>query len=271
MCAAAMTLQTQLVLIGDSRWTPLVGLVFFSTLFLYAIHRIVGLSKVKDFLDMERFATIAKFKGHIFLYAVVAGIGGLYCFWKIDTLLKILLFVPALISLGYVLPIFGKNRRLRDFNHIKIFLIAIVWAWITVVMVGVEAQGWQMSLQSKSIWILALERTLFIFAITLPFDIRDLEVDAQNGVRTIPAQIGAKNAKKLAYFLLLVASLLATFLYATAIYSWAIFCATLLSYLLSGCIIAFSDKTEEDYFFTGLVDGTMLLLFGITYLFVFLF
>jgi len=47
LCAVAMTWQTELLLFGAIEWTYLTSFVFFSTLFLYAIHRIVGLVKVK--------------------------------------------------------------------------------------------------------------------------------------------------------------------------------------------------------------------------------
>ncbi len=272
LCAAAMALQTQYIWFKTIKLSPFIALVFFSTLFLYAIHRIVGLSKVKDFLAMERYAVISTFKSHIIFYAVIAGMGALYFFWKIPLLLKVLLFVPTLISLGYVLPIFGQQRRLRDFNQIKIYLIALVWAWVTVILVVQELIFpiffWHISSSvALALFLLFIERTCFIFAITLPFDIRDLKVDAKNEVSTIPAKIGANQSKYLAYTLILVASLSACFLWYMELYTLGVLAGILLSYVLTSFLISYTDTVAHDYFFTGLMDGTMLLQFGLVYLF----
>ena len=50
------------------------------------------------------------------------------------------------------------------------------------------------------------ERFLFIMAITIPFDIRDLKIDNQVGLKTIPSILGIKKSKMIAYFLLILMS-----------------------------------------------------------------
>ena len=49
ICALAMVLQTQYLLDNGPLPTALSGLLFFATLFLYALHRIVGIERLKDF------------------------------------------------------------------------------------------------------------------------------------------------------------------------------------------------------------------------------
>ena len=152
----------------------------------------------------------------------------------------------------------GK-KRLRDFDYIKIFLVAIVWGVITVLMPILERTT---TLEMRHLLIL-LERMFFIFAITLPFDIRDLKIDAHIEVKTIPGMIGIKNTKQLARFSLLMVVLL-------AVLNWNWFLGyysfnNLLGIFFACCttlwLIEKSDKTDEDYFFTGLMDGTMILQF----------
>jgi len=257
LCAAAMCWQTQFILTGQIELNWLVGLIFCSTLVLYALHRIIGISKVHEFLDLERFAVIAKFKNHIIFYAFLAGIGGLICFWKISLQIKLALFAPGIISLGYVIPFLRGKKRLRDLNHIKIFLIAIVWAWVTVVLPAIEVGQFNY----LDIGLMAFERALFIFSITLPFDIRDLKVDKHSDVKTIPAVIGVKKTKQLGAAILCAAFLISLLLYWGYFYSENVLLGLTISYLTTLYLIFQSDKFKHDYFFTGALDGTMILQF----------
>jgi len=201
-CAVAMTWQTQLLIGEELAWTPLVGLVFCATLVIYALHRVVGMSKVKEFLDVERFHVIQTYKSHILFYAALAVIGGAVCFFYLNIAVQLALVIPALLSVAYVLPFLGKKRekRLRDVHFIKIFLIAIVWAYVTVLLPAIELNIWQ----EKRIWLMFAERSFFVFCITLPFDIRDLKVDKHNKVNTLPAKLGLKNTLRLAFLLMTI-------------------------------------------------------------------
>lgn len=257
LCGAAMLAQTQFIFNQKIEWNWLVGLVFFSTLFLYALHRIIGISKVNEFLELERYAVISKFKHHITFYALVAGIGGAICFWMVSFSIKLSLVIPGIISLGYVIPFLSGKKRLRDFNHIKIFLIAVVWSWVTVFLPAMEL-GKAMELNT---WLMALERGLFIFAITLPFDIRDLKVDTHSNVKTIPAVIGIPKTKWLGTITLVTTFSLSVILYLSGTYSLNVLFGLFLSYLSTLYFIYLSDKMKHDYFFTGLIDGTMILQF----------
>jgi len=261
-----MLLQTQFLLTKYLQFTPLIGLTFCATLFLYALHRIVGLAKVQPFTEKGRYQVISKFKSHIIGYAVLAAIGGLYFFWQVAWAIKLALIIPAILSLGYVLPILAGKKRLRDFNFIKIFLIAIVWAWVAVFLPFLENE----TTLGYSFFLLFLEKALFIFAITLPFDIRDLKVDAHTAGQTIPAKIGARKTKYLAAFCIGISVLLAFLNVYLHFYDLLTGFALLFAGLITVVIISYSDKTEEDYFFTGLVDGTMLIQFGLVYGFSFL-
>jgi len=257
-CAVAMLLQTELLLFDVLQWNYLTTFVFAATLFLYALHRIVGMEKVKPFAEKYRYAIITKYQHHILFYAIVGALVAAYFFFSLCFQNQLLIVLPALLSLGYVVPFFGKNRRLRDFDYIKIFLIAIVWAFITVILPVVERKGWAVSVSDI---LLCIERSLFIFAITVPFDIRDLKVDQHIQVKTIPSIIGIEKSKLLAGLLLVFAFIIASLLYFLTVYNVYILTALGLSYLSTYLLITYSDKTANDYFFTGIMDGTMLIQF----------
>lgn len=258
LAGLAMALQTQLILSNKIEITALIMLIFFATLFLYALHRIVGISKVHEFIeDVERYSVIAKFRHHIIVYAVIAAIGGLYCFWQVSWSIWWALIIPAIISLGYVIPFVGGKKRLRDFNHIKIYLVAIVWAWITVVLVAIDYQ----QALSWPVLLLFLERSFFVFAITIPFDIRDLKVDKHTAVQTIPASIGIVKSKQLIAILLSLALLCAGINCYFGVYNFYQIVALSLSLIIAYLLGHYSDTNTHDYWFTGLLDGTMILQF----------
>ncbi|MEM6698020.1 MAG: UbiA family prenyltransferase [Bacteroidota bacterium] len=224
-----------------------------STLFIYAIHRIVGLQKVKPFQSKGRYLVISTFKSHIIIYAVLAGVTAFVCFWKLQKTVQLSLIIPALVSLAYVLPMLARKKRLRDINFIKIFLVAIVWAWVGVILPALQmGRG-----LDADIWWMVAERAFFIFAITLPFDIRDLKIDEHASVQTIPAKIGVARSKILAFsmlaaMLVCVRQNLSLGTY-TNMNGWAL----LISAISTGVLIFFSDRKMHDYYFTALLDGTI--------------
>src|SRR5690606_18217476 len=155
------------------------------------------------------------------------------------------------LSLGYVLPFLGKNKRLRDIGQIKIFLIAGVWAFITVVLPFVDhGAGFSFALV-----LISLERAVFIFAITLPFDIRDMKVDSQELLTTIPGRIGIEKTKLLAYACCAFAVALAFCNYLVDAYRISTLVALVIAYIITAWLISFSSTTRHDYFYSGLMDG----------------
>lgn len=256
-CALAMAFQSQLLFGKTLNASAIMGVVFFATWFIYAVHRIVALQKVKDFQSEGRYLVISTFKHHIVIYAAIAAIGGFIAFWGVSRAVQISLIIPAFISLAYVFPVFKGNLRIRDFNYVKIFLIALVWAWVTVLLPALE---WG-KIAELSTWMMAAERFVFIFSITLPFDIRDLKIDEQSEVKTIPARIGIPRTKYLAYGCLLLMLVFSSLNVYLNFYNYSHLLALSISALTTGVFIYFSDHVEHDYYFTGLMDGTMVLQF----------
>lgn len=263
LCAVAMTCQTLLIL--DIHWKTspaLLGLVFFSTLAIYALHRLLSLKKVHNSLGGQRFQTIEKYKKHIQIYFFLSVLGLGFCLFFLNRATLWALITPALLSLAYVLPFLGKSKlRLRDVHYIKIFLIALVWAYVTVLLPLLELE---IVLDSRSFGML-IERIFFIFMITLPFDLRDLEMDKHNKVRTIPTAIGVQNTLYLALFVFVV-WLGIVFL----VYDNNFFLPLMISGILTIFLVYKSPKQQYDYYFTGIIDGTMILQWAIVLLWQFL-
>lgn len=236
--------------------------VFTSTIFIYCSHRILGIKNTAKFLHEGRYAIVAHYKLHIIIYAIAAGLASIYFFIYLPRIIKIWIILPALVSVFYILPIFSNRKRLRDFGYIKIFLIAIIWSLIIGVIPYVEVKG---SLDHLGV-IYALEKAFFIFAITIPFDVRDITVDNSNKVKTIPSTLGIHKAYKLSYLMMALVIFCVIILYYQGVYSEKVGLALGIGYQISGFAIKLSKNKISDYYFSGLLDGTIALIaiLGIT-------
>ena len=184
---------------------------------------------------------------------------GAICFFQLQFYTQLALLLPAALSLAYVLPFIGQSKkRLRDLNFIKIALIALVWAYVTVLLPLIE---WEVALRFEHLLIYS-ERCLFIFAITLPFDIRDWAIDKKQGVLTIPAIIGVFKTKILG-----TATLLGWLILSALLYPIPILGSFICSALLSVALLWGSHSKRSDFYYTGLVDGTILFQYILVQLF----
>ena len=254
--ALLLYLQSIALLNGKYQPTNIAYLVSFSTVWLYSLHRAVGLRKVEDMEANSRFYKIHRLKIPIYIIGFFCLITSLYFIVQIDLRFLIAMAFPAFVSMMYVLPVFSGKRRLRDLSIIKIFLVALTWSWLTVLIPWYESSsGWEW----KVLFTFA-ERFCFIFAITLPFDIRDLKTDAISNVKTIPALIGIENSQRLSYILLAVSGIFLGLQYTNNMIPPNYLKVVLLFYLLTGLLIFAIQRKQHDYYYTGLLDGTMLLM-----------
>lgn len=254
-CAGALVIYTYDI--TDSHIPPGIytAFVMCATLALYAAHRILGMERVKKFKDMGRFAVIAEHKTHIVIYGVLGAAGAAYFLLRLDHVIQLWLLLPALISFLYVVPV-GWRYRLRDVPLIKIFLVAVVWATFTGLIPYIHTG---IATPAAAVAVLA-ERATFIFAITIPFDIRDIHVDSSVGLRTLPHALGVSRAKKLAIGVYVISALLCAILITNGIYRHDLIWPYALSWLITAGLILGAQPGMDDHYFSGLLDGTMFIL-----------
>lgn len=105
---------------------------------------------------------------------------------------SVLLFsgILGLFTLLYALPLFGNNTNLRSLTGFKIFVIAFVWAGVSVLLPLAD----QINLWKWDIVVLFLQRFFLVLALILPFEIRDLQFDMVQ-LETIPQKFGVRGAR----------------------------------------------------------------------------
>lgn len=262
LCAASLAYQSMLINGANNIDRHYLYLVFFATILIYSLHRIIGFGKLERITNSRRINVILKFQHHILLYGLLAFVGVTITVFYINWYTVIWLCLPGLLSLLYILPVFGKQKRFRDLPFIKIFAIGLVWTWVSVFIPILSIQK---EMNFKQI-IFILEKLLFIIAITIPFDIRDMKVDKLHGIKTIPIPLGERKSKYLSLLLLVMAWLLTIVNHMVGYLSWWTWLALTLSYLITSLIVITIREKSHDYYFTGLLDGTILLQLILIYL-----
>lgn len=261
LCALSMQLQTRYVILGEISMDEISWFVLFGTISLYAFHRVWGIKKLADQMQSGRYMVIYRQRLHIIIYGAIAFIIALFFFFRLPFHVM-LWFLPALtLSALYVLPVFGENKRLRDMNLIKIFVIALSWSWITGLVPAIQ-YGENGILELLSLY---LERIFFIIAITIPFDIRDYKVDQWTEVKTLPLIWGVEKSKKVAYGFIILAAFFIIVNFYLEFYTLNQLIGMGLAYFLTICLIHGASQERQDYYYSGLMDGTMILQFAIIF------
>jgi 4-hydroxybenzoate polyprenyltransferase len=256
LAAVASFFQTWYLLDIQPTSAPavLAGLIFFATLGVYNLHSFVGLGQLKKVpLDYSpRFSWLQNRPALIWANLFISALGLLLLGWQTSQNTQIQFLLPFLLGLAYVLP-FGAGRRLRDVGLNKLFLLAFVWAWATVVLPFADVEF-------RLLWLPFLERALFIFALALPFDVRDLSLDKLEQVDTLAARLGAKNSVWLSVCLLLVWAAVAAWLYSAWVF--------VLAGLLSAVAVLGLRRWDNppDWYFSVLLDGLIIIIFLLVFL-----
>jgi len=167
--------------------TPL--FVFFSTLLSYNFIRFYRLNTIKSWYNNW----VKENLNSLIAVSLFSLIALLFLIFQIRLKALFVLFPFSLFTFLYVFPI--KKISLREKPGIKLLLIAISWAGITVFFPLVQNY---MQLRFVD-YLVFIQRFFLVFALTIPFDIRDLPYDNKE-MRTIPQMFGVKTAKLLALF-----------------------------------------------------------------------
>lgn len=243
------------MLAGNLKVDKVAFFTFFATLFLYSLHRFIGIYKLNHAGQPIRFVYLQQPQIFFTLWTVAAGLMSLVFFLLLPRNIQFLALLPIVLSAGYALPFLPGKRRLRDLAYLKVLLVAFSWAWVTIILPAAQYDFWY----NLPVCILFLARFCFILAIAITFDIRDLHIDQLQQVHTIPSQFGIKNTKLLALSFLILMLLFTWINYQLETYNLQQFLALLLSAILTATLILFAKTHYNDYYYSGLLDGMILL------------
>ncbi len=168
--------------------------IFFSTLLSYNFIRLYR----RPELDSWFYKWVTQHRKLLRLIALCSLLMLIYLTASLNLKALILLAPLAVLTYFYSVPPMGQVS-LRVVPGFKLFLIAAVWAVVTVFLPAIQ---YEIKL-STDLLITFIQRVFFIAAITLPFDLRDLNFD-KSTLKTVPQVHGVQKTKKIGLLLLML-------------------------------------------------------------------
>ncbi|MDB5128928.1 MAG: hypothetical protein JWQ85_3160 [Mucilaginibacter sp.] len=260
LCAVAQALVTFRLIDSKPVYTVM-GLLFTSTLGIYNFS--ILLSKPKH-PDKSPYKRVRWFFAHYRLmvtFTLISLLSLIPLFFLLSMESRILLVFLSILSFCYSLPLFTLGDQkfgLRNIPGLKTFLITLVWTLSTVLLPVLEAQDLHLTdIAMRDVTIMIAKRFLLIFALAIPFDIRDLFSDRQAGLKTIPVAWGEKNAYLFCQFLL-AGYIVLLFLLRNNGFNVDFFALTATA-ILMGWLIFKSKWERDEYYYFFYLDGVLIL------------
>jgi len=179
----------------------------------------------------------------------------LLCYYGYHLEIKTLIYIAifGVITFLYAIPFLPKRmymdnqQNLRDISGLKVYVIALVWAGVTVFLPLINNDY----TFDTDVYITAMQRFIFVIVLMLPFEIRDLKYDSLK-LSTIPQKIGVKRTKMIGVILLML------FFFANFFkdeLSQNLILETLFVIFISLLFLVFANKKRSSYYSSFFVES----------------
>lgn len=245
----SMTYVTVLELGLPTDW-PLFLFVFFSTITGYNFVKYFGMAKFHH-------RRLARWLKIIQVFSLVCFFLMLWFLWQLKPKTIVYVAVFGVVTFLYAIPFLPKRyfvdrqKNLRNIGGLKVYVIALVWAGVTVLLPVLDKKG----LFTLDVWLTAIQRFLLVMLLMLPFEIRDLQYDSLK-LATIPQKIGIKNTKIMGVLVSMVFLMLEFF---KDQLSLKLILLTLAVTLITLLFIVFANKKRSNYYSSFWVESVPIL------------
>ena len=189
------------------------------------------------------------------------------CFYGLKMQAKTLLaaFGFGIVTFFYAIPFLPKDwyldskSSLRTVSGLKIYLIALTWSGVTVLLPLIE-NNYTLNMD---VLLTSIQRFALVIVLMLPFEIRDLRYDSLK-LATLPQKIGVKGTKFLGVLLLIVLVVLEFFKDET--YVGSIIPLVIIS-MITWLFVFFSKIEQGKYYSSFWVEGLPILWLGLLLMF----
>ncbi len=143
------------------------------------------------------------------VFSLMCFIAMCYFALKLELISLVVILGFGVVTFLYAIPflpnkiLYDKHKNLRNVSGLKVYIIALVWAGVTVVLPILNNH---VPLDTNVV-VTGFQRFVFVTVLMFPFEIRDLNYDSLK-LATIPQQIGIKNTKMVGVLLLMLFFLL---------------------------------------------------------------
>ena len=239
ICVVALAISSELLLGSENCQISL--FLFFSTVFIYNFQRIV---KIKKGVSHERKEWFLRHKKLVYTLMILCLSFSGYYFYFFKFYTKIAICSIGILSFLYP---FG----LRKIPFLKILVISMVWTIGTMLLLVLENH---LLISENTIFNLCA-RFLFVFAITIPFDIRDVKYDLGK-VKTFPLFFGVRKSQYLAFSALTICAVISVYQYLENILFSPHLLALILLYFAAAIFVANSNQ-ERDYLYFSFLGESL--------------
>ncbi|WP_240049201.1 UbiA prenyltransferase family protein [Mucilaginibacter psychrotolerans] len=260
LCAVAQAMVT-FHLIGSKPIPAVAWLLFTSTLGIYNFSILLTKPAKPEASPYRRVRWFFAHYRLMVTFTIVSLLSLIPLFFLLSMEARILLVFLSILSFCYSIPLFtiGEHKfGLRNIPGLKPFLITLVWALSCVLLPILEAENLHLAdVSLRDTMVLIAKRSLFIGALTVPFDIRDLFHDRQSGLKTIPVAWGERNAYLFCQ-VLLTGYVVLLFMFRNNGFSTDFFALTTTA-ILTGWLIFRAKWERNEYYYFFYLDGVLVL------------
>jgi hypothetical protein len=167
-------------------------------------------------------------------------------YWRgINSSIITIFLLSLFVSFWYVVPFF--KIKLREVPYLKTPLVALIWS---LFLVYIPLSYYK----SDLLFPLSILYFIYFFALAIPFDIKDLDLDSAE-LRNIPQIFGMKGAKMISIFLMIIFYSLSVFNFPQLQFE-PLFWISLFHF----CVTTLALTNKSSYFHYSLIDSSMILL-----------
>ena len=258
LAAVFLALATEAQLGNASHFQASLVVIFLATMSDYNLHRFIAVKNTPKTRQVEKIRWAAEYLTllKVLILSTSAGLVISLFFVRMEILFAL---VPlALLSFLYSIPFPGDPKKpfhLLGIPGMKTLLIALVWSATTVFLPVIQSGT---PVNQASVLLIFAERFTFIFAIAIPFDIRDIKADVLAGMKTIPVAFGEKRALLIGNSSMIISLMIASFHYLLQNMAF-IFIAYFVSVGLT--LVFINSRKIKGYplYYHGILDGSILL------------
>lgn len=256
VCAMA---YVTLIPYDEFNYRNVLSFLFFATISGYNFVKYFGLAKFHH-------RSLANWLRIIQLFSALAFLLMLYYMIRLNSESLILISIMALVTFLYAIPlipkqyIFDEQQNLREVGGLKVYIIALVWSLVTVLLPVLDNE-----IQfSADIMITLLQRFSLVIVLMLPFEIRDMHYDSLK-LATIPQKIGVKKTKIIAGLLLLVFYVLEFFKDELRTY---VIVSNLIIVIIIFSFVLFSSENKSKYYTSFWVEAIPIIWLLLLFIFI---
>lgn len=257
LAAVMLSACTALQLGAEPDYPVFLALIFFGTFLAYNIHQLYGLIRKRHKILTGYTKWVHEHKIFFLLLVLLALTGLTGCWLFVKAEVQGMLVLIAVISVLYALPfirIDGQRKSLRELPGVKIFLIVTVWSAATVVAPSIQLN---ISVFTIPVMLVLVERIVFLFALAMLFDVRDVETDKRTNLATIPVLYGREKTYLGANLFLILFLAIGLVHYAGNLAF--VVPAFLISAAITFVFMNYKRNNTMSYFQYRILDGTLLL------------